>query len=277
MNEMTLNPRTRALRALARALENHRPSIMLDGAGYTGTGTDNLLDTVLADDFEADLRQGSGSELATKFRAAHSSSALAVNAFAPFRRFLPDLAVAARRGFTTMAFERKCPSGLDGTPPNLDLVVESSDHVLAIESKCVEYLTPKTAAFSPAYFEKITDGRRDSGWFREMVRLRSEPRAYQCLDAAQLIKHAFGLAHSFQGRPVTLLYLWWEPANADADPVFGLHRAEIAAFADRVSGSFPAFASMSYASLWKEWGDAGPPDWLARHLSDLRARYAVAV
>ena len=71
MNEMTLNPRTRALRALARALENHRPSIVLDGAGYTGAWTDNLLDAVLAEDCEADLRQGSGSELATKFRAAH--------------------------------------------------------------------------------------------------------------------------------------------------------------------------------------------------------------
>ena len=175
-----------------------------------------------------------------------------------------------------MAFERKCPSGLDGTPPNLDLVVESSRHVLAIKSKCVEYLTPKTAAFSHAYFDQITDGRRDSGWFCEMVRLRDEPRAYQFLDAAQLIKHAFGLARGFRGRPVTLLYLWWEPINADADPVFGRHRAEIAGFADRVAGSSPDFISMSYGALWREWGDAGPPDWLARHLSDLRARYAVA-
>lgn len=271
------SPRARARSALRDALVRACPAVRVDELGYVSDWRENLVPAVSLRDFEADLSQGSGDELATKFRAAHSSSALAVNAFAPFRRRLPDLAVGPHRGFTAMAFERKCPSGLGGTPPNLDLVLESPDHVLAIESKCLEYLTPKAAGFSPAYFDRIVDGRRDSACFREMVRLRDAPTTYRCLDAAQLIKHAFGLARSYPDRAVTLLYLWWEPLNPDADHAFDRHRAEVAAFADRVAGSVPAFEGMSYSELWDQWEYAGLPAALARHLSDVRARYAVTL
>ena len=74
-----------------------------------------------------------------------------------------------------------------------------------------------------------------------------------------------------------LLYLFWEPANADEFSVFREHRREIAEFADRVRGSNPAFAAMSYRELWQGWGDADPPLWLAQHLARLRARYDVAI
>ncbi len=263
--------------ALRNALVHVHSAAVVDDLGYVADWRDNLLPAVAPRDFEADLSQGSGDEHSTKFRAAHSSSALAVNAFAPFRRSLPDLAVGPHCGFTTMDFERKCPSGLRGTPPNIDLVLESPEHVLAIESKCLEYLTPQVADFSLSYFDRILDGRRDSAWFLEMVRLRDAPKAYRCLDAAQLIKHAFGLARCFPDRPVTLLYLWWEPLNADADPIFDRHRGEVAAFADRVAGSTPAFEGMSYTSLWKQWEDGLLPAGLARHVCEIRARYAVTL
>ena len=68
----------------------------------------------------------------------------------------------------------------------------------------------------------------------------AEPRAYAWLDAAQLVKHAFGLAHTFFTQPVTLLYLYWEPSNATEFPMFGEHRAEIARFAAAVEGDGPA-------------------------------------
>ena len=60
-----------------------------------------------------------------------------------------------------------------------------------------------------------------------MLRLRDRPDQYTWLDAAQVIKHAFGLARSFPDRPVTLLYLFWEPANPTAGPEFVAHRDEI--------------------------------------------------
>lgn len=81
-----------------------------------------------------------------------------------------------------------------------------------------------------------------------MLRLRDRPDKYTWLDAAQLIKHAFGLARSFPDRPVTLLYLFWKPANPTADPEFVAHRDEIEEFRARVAGSSPAFEAMSTIS-----------------------------
>ena len=60
-----------------------------------------------------------------------------------------------------------------------------------------------------------------------------------------------GLARTFSDRPVTLLYLFWEPANAEASPVFAAHRAEISEFAARMTGSSPTFEAMSYPELWQ--------------------------
>src|SRR5690606_26142948 len=101
--------------------------------------------------------------------------------------------------------------------------------------------------------------------------------SYVWLDAAQLIKHAFGLARAFPDHEVTLLYLYWEPANPEYGPEFARHREEVAAFAERVAGATPAFSAMSYPELWRFWQETEPADWLVRHLSDLRARYGVTV
>ena len=228
-------------------------------------------------DFEADLRQGDGNELAGKFRAAHSSSALAVNVFAPFKSDTRGLCVAGKSGFESLQFERKCPHGLVGRrAPNLDLVATGRDGIIAIESKCLEPLSRHVADFSPAYDAGIRDERRNTGWFRQMARLVSEPRAYTWLDAAQLVKHAFGLAHTFPGQPVTLVYLYWEPSNAADYPMFAQHRAEVARFAAAVDGSRPAFMAMSYPELLQSWSpQGGGPNWLDLHVGRLKTRYEV--
>lgn len=274
MKEITASPRARAIDALRRGLFATRPDVDLDEAGYLSDFTQNLLPGVTPPDFEADLRQGSGRELAGKFRAAHSSSALAVNSFAPFRRHASELVIGDRGGLSIVGFEGKCPVGLRrGTPPNLDLVLESPDLVIGIESKCTEHLSRHSAQFAKAYREQITDARRESGWFAEMLRLSDAPGDYHWLDAAQLIKHAFGLAHTCPGKPVQLVYLFWEPPNARDFPVFGQHRSEIDRLADHVAGAAPSFAAMSYAGLWNAWANAGPPAWLSQHLALLRSRY----
>ena len=270
--------RTRALQALRDALARERPDIAIDEKGYADTFRDTLLPLVSADDFEADLSAGDGNELETKFRAAHSSSALAVNCFAPFRTRITDLTMPMGSRFMDLQFERKCPTGLrGGRPPNLDVLLSGPNGVVGIESKLTEYLWKHRANFSPAYAEQIRDDRRDQGYFQEMLRLMEAPESYAWLDAAQLIKHAFGLARTFRGQPVTLLYLYWEPANPEGSANFAEHRQEIAAFADRVAGAAPPFAAMNYAELWRFWEDAEPADWLVRHLADLRSRYAVVL
>ncbi|PKP68316.1 MAG: hypothetical protein CVT82_15690 [Alphaproteobacteria bacterium HGW-Alphaproteobacteria-4] len=270
--------RSRALDALRSAFARQRPDLLIDDKGYAPDFRDTLLPLVATDDFEADLQAGDGNELQTKFRAAHSSSGLAVNCFAPFRARIADLALPGNGRFDALQFERKCPTGLrGGRAPNLDVLLTGPTNVVGIESKLTEYLARHQAAFSPAYAEQIRDDRREHGYFREMLRLVDAPDSYHWLDAAQLIKHAFGLARCFRDRPVTLLYLFWEPANPDAAPEFAAHRQEISAFAERVAGSTPEFRAMSYPELWRTWHDAGPAAWLAQHIAALRERYEVTL
>ena len=56
-----------------------------DGKGYSPSLQDNLVLGVCLEQFKDDLLQGHGNELETKFRAVHSSSALAVNCCARFK------------------------------------------------------------------------------------------------------------------------------------------------------------------------------------------------
>jgi hypothetical protein len=269
--------RSRSLAALREAFIRQRPEIRLDANGYADDFRDTLLTKVSPEDFEADLSAGDGNELQTKFRAIHSSSGLAVNCFAPFRSQIAALSLKPGEAFDGLQFERKCPTGLrGGRSPNLDVLLSGPAGIIGIESKLSEYLSRHSAKFSPAYEQQIRDDRRDSGYFREMVRLMAEPDSYVLLDAAQLIKHAFGLAHTFKGKPTSLLYLYWEPANPEGNPAFAAHRAEIAEFAERVSGATPSFSAMSYPEFWSVLESAGPA-WVQAHLAELRQRYLVRI
>ncbi|MDP6688524.1 MAG: hypothetical protein QF384_03405 [Alphaproteobacteria bacterium] len=250
----------------------------LTGHGYVSKPAENTLPGVKLQQFASDLEQGDGNELEGKFLAAHSSSALAVNCFAPFKDAIADLSLLDANSFEEIQFERKCPTGLrGGRAPNLDVVAEAKAHVVAIESKCTEYLSTKPAKFSPAYAEQIRDERRESAWFREMLDLDAGVVSYRFLDTAQLVKHAFGVARCFKGKSATLLYLYWEPANAADLPEFGGHGEEIARLGERVDGAFPRFEALSYPELWMSWETSRCPPWLRDHLLALRARYLVAI
>jgi hypothetical protein len=221
MASLTRTPLTACRSALIHGFVRSAPQAVLDEKGYVSEAGQNLIEGVRLVDFEADLRQGDGNEMEGKFRAAHSSSALAVNTFAPFKSDPAALRLPGGGGFASLSFERKCPHGLAGRrSPNLDIVAVGPSGVVAVESKCLEPLTPHVANFAPAYEAEIRDGRRASAWFREMLRLVEEPRAYRWLDAAQLVKHAFGVAYTFSDLPMTLLYIFWEPSNPEAHPIF---------------------------------------------------------
>ena len=283
MSDSPIKPRVKRLLREALVRRRPDPDIVVDRDGYVGSFTDNLLPLVSPADFEADLRAGAGGELKdgkrrkAKFRAVHSSMALAVNCFAPFRRTrIDDLTLPFAGAFSKLEFERKCPIGLQGAHPHLDVLLSGADGVVGVESKLIEYFDRHRAKFSPAYDKQIRDERCEQGYFKEMSRLKNAHDSYARLDVAQLIKHAFGLARTFSGRNATLLYLYWEPANPDRDPVFADHRREIAEFADRVAGSTPRFKAMSYPELWAEWRTSAPA-WLSEHLGKLAGRYAFQV
>jgi len=267
---------TRAAKALQAALRD-RVSVDLNAQGYASRLDDVLLPGVDREDFARDLDEGAGKELEGKFLAAHSSSQLAVNAFAPFRRRLGDLRINGRGQWSSLRFEAKCGlwPAYAGTPAHLDVLLTDAHGVLAIESKCTEYLSHKPAKFARSYRERITDDRRASVWFRELERLSDEPNAYRRLDAAQLVKHALGLGFTYPDCAVTLLYLYWEPENGEAFSEIALHRSEIVDFAGRVAGDRIAFASLSYLDLWREWSTSGVA-WLEAHATQLARRYRVA-
>lgn len=270
----TQAPRIACHRALSQGFAKAAPQTFLDEKGYVREAVQNLIEGVSLIDFEDDLRQGDGNEMGGKFRAAHSSSALVVNTFAPFKSRIADLRLPGGAGFSSLSFERKCPHGIAGRrSPNLDVVAVGPSGVVAVESKCLEHLTPHTAVFSREYEAQITDWRRQTSWFEEMLRLIDNPGRYRWLDAAQLVKHAFGVAHTFEGQPMTLLYLFWEPSNRGSYPAFQEHRDEISRFGERISGGGPEFVSMSYPELWEFWDTTSQPQWLRAHIRRLRTRY----
>lgn len=271
-----------AYRALAGGFRLTRPNTTISEDGYVKSIDDNLLPGVSRAQFEADLKKGDGNELEAKFLAAHSSSALVVNCFAPFKteKRVRELALAGITEFEQLTFEKKCPTGLrGGTSPNLDLVCEGQTGVVGVESKCTEYLSKKEShAFSPAYSAQIRDERRDGAWFGAMEAISDGDAKFLHLDVSQLIKHAFGLARCFKGMTTILLYVFWEPANATEFPIFAEHRDEVRRFQEMVSDGFPHFISLSYPELWASWflrpEVAG---WLNEHTANLKKRYLVSL
>ena len=259
--------------ALAQACARANPQASVNRFGYVARLADNLLESVDLSVVEEDFGEGAGHELDWKMRAAHSSSALAVNVFSPGRRDPRQLSLAGSTGFRRARFEVKCSTGLRGTPPHLDFVAEG-DSVVGVESKCTEYLTSKPARFSRSY-NTIDDGRARSKWFRHMRALQANHFLYRHLDAAQLIKHALGLMHSFPSKRIKLLYLFWEPLNRLEFPAFREHRSELGRFVTQIAGDEVEFLYSSHAELWEGWCSGATPAWLRNHVARLRQRYEV--
>src|ERR1044072_7340851 len=86
--------------------------------GYVAEIKDNLIPTVLVEDFMEDLTNGNGNELKSKFKALYSSSALCVNYFGFFTRHLNKFVVLGESNFAVGKFEAKLSTGLKGTSPN---------------------------------------------------------------------------------------------------------------------------------------------------------------
>jgi hypothetical protein len=248
---------------------------------YTLKVEDNLVPGVCRRDFWCDLARGQGNELTAsptspaKFCAAHSSSALAVNVFGPFRHAPHLLRLAGRDAYCSVQFERKCYTGLKGGSPNLDVLAESASSVVAIEAKFLEYLTPKKASFSHQY-AKPMGTVAEPLWRHLYDSLLAEPHRFRYLDAAQLVKHYVGLQHSFAApqRSISLVYLYWEPTNAAVEPACVAHRLEIIQLAEELAGASIGFESLSYAQLWQSWLDASLWAGTASHVEALRQRYA---
>lgn len=209
---------------------------------------------------------------------AHSGMALAINSFLPWRRASYQLELVGRTGFEAIQFDVRCPTGLRGTPPHLDVLAIQADHAVASTVRSIEFLTRRRSSIATSYDQSLADLPGMRPWHDHLVAWRENGKSiYRYVDLAALVKYATALAHVFPDRSSTLLYLYWEPTDASSYDVYQSHRRELDILCDAVKGARVDFASESFENLWRRWAEQTSPAWLADHVARLRRRYTVAL
>jgi len=171
-----------------------------------------------------------------------------------------------------------------GCHPWLDVLVETPDALIGVESKRYEPFRSKAtaAALSDAFWRPVW-GEGMTGFARVRDGLRDGACGFRHLDAAQLIKHAFGLRTSANRlgkvpmiRPV-LLYIHAEPDRwpdgRTVPPVdIEAHRREVREFSELVAGDEVTFRATTYCDLLRDW-EASPIEAVRAHVISVRERF----
>ena len=105
-------------------------------------------------------------------------------------------------------------------------------------------------------------------------KLRSEKEHFEFLDAAQLVKHAFGLVTEGRRKKPNkrpfLIYLFAEPGRVP-EAEHRAHREEIQRFAAAVHGAEVGFGAISYRKWLASWPDLDAE--LVRHRDAIIERF----
>lgn len=213
----------------------------------------------------------------SRLRSPDSAAALAINTFVPWRASPKEMPLAGYTGFDAMQFEVRCPTGLRGTPPHLDLLALRPDVAVAVTVRCTEYLGRRKSAVAPSYDRLLAETPGIEAWRSALARLRASPDGFKLLDLGALIKYALALGRTFPDRTAVLLYLYWEPIDAELFDEFAHHRAELDALRLETEGSRIQFKAETFATLWRDWDSRDRPPWIQDHIRRLRSRYNVAV
>ena len=257
-----------------------RHGVAVDADGYVGSLEENLVVPMSAET-RREFGGGSGSELGGedgrgKMQALHSSSALAYNLFEYWRhrqdRGPLQRALGLDEPVRSISFEVQFPTGLRGTPPNLDVVLECDDHLIGIESKFLEPFTSTRpfASFSDSYFP---EGRKlwgELGLYRcgaVAAGIRCGELEFRFLDAPQLLKHALGLWRHDRAA-VSLWCLYFELSG---DLGAELDR-ELSAFRGLV-GDELNFEAHSYQDVVERLAADAESDSYDQYVRYLRGRY----
>ena len=236
--------------------------------GYVNMYKENLNNGIEEEYFVNDLKNGSGNELDSKFKALWSSSALVVNNFVPFIKNISKINFE-NNIFEKAGFERKFSTGLGGTPPNLDFFMENANLLLGFESKFTEITVETNSKFSDSYFSI----NYLSNNFMDMLKKYNNKRGY--LDAAQLIKHSIGLINNKikNGKNMILYYLYWTPINWKEINEYNLHENELRIFSKEINNTGQIeFKSLKYIDFWKMHENN---DLLAKDIQNLQNRYEI--
>lgn len=242
--------------------------------------TNLFLPDVPEDLVRAALSRAGGNEIASgKFAHPHSSAALAANALGWFierpHLFPPlpgleDLDWSARR--VVVERQMRFPwSG--GRHPWLDGAVETHGALVGIESKRFEPFRDRAhAVLADAYWRETAWGAGMAPWQALRNALRDAPRQFRHIDAAQLVKHALGLASEArrmgEGKAPILVYLHAEPESVDQAAIIR-HRVEAASLAAMVQGAWVRLV----VCRWRDWLEAwqGP---VQGHAQAVLSRFA---
>ena len=282
----------RATLALAQRLAESSPEATLDESARTETLSQNLLATLSPRQRELaaeQLDQGDGGELKPRTNkhgvthrpgahSAFSSAALAINAFGVWLDQPGALELAGVRGFDDVRVEGKLPIGNGGGTPNLDVLASSATTIVGVESKLTEYLPRhRPVDWRPPYEQDVTKDLLTDGWravLEDSLAGRWQPSH---LHVEQLIKHALGLQANRGDRDAHLVYVWWEPRNADDVDAVRAHRGEVRELQRRVGEARPNLTAITYAELWEGWADARTPSGIGAHVDALRNRYEIEI
>jgi len=175
-------------------------------------------------------------------------------------------ALGFAEGATALTFEEPLPTGLEGDPPTADVALRwPSGRVAAIESKFGEWLVRRPrnkAGFKPKYFPPGTEVWTAAGLPRCQALaadIDAHRERFRWLHAAQLLKHALGLAR-LGATVTTLVYLhydWPSPESVQ-------HAAELERFRARIRGEID-LRVLTYQALFAALraGSAGPVEYRA--------------
>lgn len=256
--------------ALAAALRHGCSSEPLLANGRIRQMSDLLIDGVSDDQLPVSLDR-------TRLKSPQSPTALAVNTFLPWQSVPGELPLNGVVGFDAIQFEARCPTGLRGTPPHLDLLALRHDTAVAVTVRCTEYLTGRRSLMADSYDQLLVQTPGLEPWRQQLQALRDGPEMFWHVDLGALIKYALALARTFPDRPAVLLYLFWEPLDADQFDEFERHRQELARLSEAVQAARVRFVAQSFEALWRDWSTRLQPPWLPDHVARLRARYGVTV
>ncbi len=207
----------------------------------------------------------------------HSSMALVINSFFPWQKVVGRLPLGGKLGFSAIQFNVRCPTGLRGTPPHLDLMALRDDHVVGATVRAIEYLKRKKSSISTTYDRTLAETRGMEPWRAHLESWRAGQTRYHHVDLAALAKYATALGRTFPDRSSTLVYLYWEPLDAASYDEFRHHHDELATLQAAVEGARVDIIAQSFDALWQDWLEQGGPDWVAAHVERLRSRYAVSL
>jgi len=213
----------------------------------------------------------------TRLRSPDCAAALAVNTFLPWQHAVGALPLAGWVGFEAIQFEVRCPTGLRGTPPHLDLLALRENTAVAVTVRCTEYLGRRKSAMAPSYDRLLASTPGLDPWRQQLERLRASPERYRHVDLGALLKYTLALGRTFPDRSTTLLYLFWEPLDAARFEAFRRHRQELAEVEAAAEGARILFFAQPFEALWRDWATRSSPAWLAQHVARLRMRYNVAI